>query len=253
MMDLDDELLLRYSRQIMLPQLDMHGQEQLQTAKVLINGVGGLGSPVALYLAASGVGNIWLADPDSVDLTNLQRQIAHTTASVGRAKVSSARDAMQALNPYVKVTTIESALQQDELVNYVANMDVVVDATDNLQSRFEINKACVTAKTPLVSAAAIRWEGQITTFDARKDTSPCYQCLYGAMGEVGQTCSENGVLGSVVGSLGCMQATEVIKLVCGIGEPLIGRVVLYDGLRGDWNTITLKKDAACEVCGHQAA
>lgn len=241
--------MLRYSRQIMLPNIDIEGQEGLGVAKVLIMGLGGLGSPVALYLAASGVGSLWLSDPDKVEVSNLQRQIAHTTESINQPKVLSAKQKMTAINPHLEVITFEHILQNQALLDAVKAVDVVVDATDNLQSRLLINAACVQQKTPLVSAAAIRWEGQITTFDSRQPESPCYQCLYGMMGEVGQNCSDNGVIGPVVGAIGCMQATEVIKLICGVGSPLIGKVLFYDALTVEWRTMLLKRDTTCTVCG----
>ena len=184
-MEMDDEILLRYSRQIMLPQIDMQGQEKLSAAKVLVIGVGGLGSPLVLYLAASGVGTLWLSDPDHVDLTNLQRQIAHTTTEIGLSKVLSAQRQIKALNPHVTVKPLDYSLEGSALQEAVKAVDVVVDATDNLESRLRINDACVQNKTPLVSAAAIRWEGQLTTFDTRQAESPCYQCLYGHLAEVG--------------------------------------------------------------------
>jgi len=248
-MELDDDLMLRYSRQIMLPNIDIAGQEALAAAKVLIMGVGGLGSPVALYLAASGVGTLWLSDPDKVEVSNLQRQIAHSTKSINTPKVQSAKQQMNAINPHIEIITTDCILQDQALLDAVKSVDVVVDATDNLQSRLLINAACVEQKTALVSAAAIRWEGQITTFDSRQKESPCYQCLYGMMGEVGQNCSDNGVIGSVVGVIGCMQATEVIKLICGVGNLLIGKVLFYDALSADWRTMLLKRDSSCDVCG----
>ncbi len=247
--EIDDGLLLRYSRQIMLPQIDIKGQEKLQRAKVLVIGIGGLGSPVVLYLTASGIGTFWLSDPDHVDLTNLQRQIVHTTARIAQPKVESATQQMKQLNPNITVHQMDYALTGEALRDAVAAVDVVVDATDNLASRLRINKACVQGGKPLVSAAAIRWEGQLSTFDSRRTDSPCYQCLYGALGEVGQSCSENGVMGSVVGAIGCMQATEVIKLICNIGQPLIGRVLFYDALITDWRSMKLKRDPGCTVCG----
>ncbi|TNF94316.1 MAG: molybdopterin-synthase adenylyltransferase MoeB [Gammaproteobacteria bacterium] len=246
---MDHEMLLRYSRQILLPEIDLDGQEKLLASRVLIIGIGGLGSPVALYLAASGIGTLWLNDPDVVDITNLQRQIAHTTAQIKQPKVESAKQQIKALNPHINVHTLDYVLEGQNLLEAVMAVDVVVDATDNLESRLRVNQACVQSGTPLVSAAAIRWEGQISTFDSRQPESPCYQCLYGALGEVGQTCSENGVMGSVVGALGCMQATEVVKLLCHTGQPLIGRVLFYDALIADWRSIKLKRDSNCPVCG----
>jgi adenylyltransferase/sulfurtransferase len=248
-MEIDDEMLLRYSRQIMLPQIDVQGQEKLLAAKVLVIGVGGLGSPVVLYLAASGIGTLYISDPDHVDLTNLQRQIVHTTEQIDQPKVESAQRQMKALNPSVTVKSMAYALEGSALHEAVSAVDVVVDATDNLESRLRINAACVNNKTPLVSAAAIRWEAQLSTFDSRQPDSPCYQCLYGALGEVGQSCSENGVMGSVVGAIGCMQATEVIKLICDVGQPLVGRVLFYDALITEWRSMKLKRDPKCTICG----
>lgn len=243
-----DEQLLRYSRQIMLPQIDLDGQQRLLDSQVLIIGMGGLGSPVALYLAACGVGEIIIVDDDRVDLTNLQRQIVHTTDDIGKLKVDSAAETIRAINPEVKISVISERISGEILQDKVQNADIVVDATDNLASRSEINRQCFRMRTPLVSASAIRWEGQLTVFDSRQQESPCYQCLYGGMGEVGQSCSENGVMGPVVGMLGCMQANEVVKLLTGAGTSLVGRVLMLDALNMNWQTIRLKRDPACSVC-----
>ena len=243
-----DEQLLRYSRQIMLPQIDLDGQQRLLDSQVLIIGMGGLGSPVALYLAACGVGEIIIVDDDRVDLTNLQRQIVHTTDDIGKLKVDSAAETIRAINPDVKISVISERISGEILQDKVQNADIVVDATDNLASRSEINRQCFRMRTPLVSASAIRWEGQLTVFDSRQQESPCYQCLYGGMGEVGQSCSENGVMGPVVGMLGCMQANEVVKLLTGAGTSLVGRVLMLDALNMNWQTIRLKRDPACSVC-----
>lgn len=248
-MELSDEQLLRYSRQIMLPQLDLAGQERLLESRVLIVGAGGLGSPVSMYLAASGVGTLVLSDPDVVDLTNLQRQIVHTTTSVGQLKVESAQQRLAQLNPEVEVITLPRALDQEELLAQVAMADVVVDCTDNLESRFLVNRMCFAATKPLVSAAAIRWEGQISVFTPGVGNSPCYQCFYGDVGAVPQTCSENGVIGPLLGILGSMQALEVIKLLSGVGEALIGRVLLFDSMGMEWTQIRLAKRPGCAVCG----
>jgi len=244
-----DEQLLRYSRQIMLPQIDIEGQQRLLDARVLIIGMGGLGSPVALYLAACGVGDIVIVDDDRVDLTNLQRQIVHDSNDIGELKVDSAAETMKALNPEIKVNVISERINGERLHAEVQLANVVVDATDNLESRLEINRQCVAARTPLVSASAIRWEGQLSVFDSRQLDSPCYQCLYGNRGEVGQSCSENGVMGPVVGMLGCMQANEAVKLLTGAGTSLVGRVLMLDALNMDWQTIRLKRNPSCSVCG----
>lgn len=244
-----DEQLLRYSRQIMLPRVDVQGQQALLDACVLIIGVGGLGSPVVMYLAACGVGEIIIVDDDRVELTNLQRQIIHSSDNIGMLKVDSAATAVESLNPGIKVEVIAEKISGETLRQNVQRADVVVDATDNLASRLEINQQCYALRTPLVSASAIRWEGQLSVFDARLQDSPCYQCLYGSLGEVGQSCSENGVMGPVVGMLGCMQANEVVKLLTGAGSTLTGRVLMLDALSMEWQTIRLKRDPACTVCG----
>jgi len=199
-----DEQLLRYSRQIMLPQVDITGQQRLLDSCAIIFGVGGLGSPVALYLAACGVGELVIVDDDSVELTNLQRQIIHSSNRLGQLKVNSAAEAIESLNPETNVSVIAERIGGEKLKHSIQRADVVIDATDNLASRLEINQQCYITRTPLVSASAIRWEGRLAVFDSRRQDSPCYQCLYGSMGEVGQSCSENGVMGPVVGMLGCM-------------------------------------------------
>ncbi len=244
-----DEQLLRYSRQIMLPQIDVDGQQRLLDSSVFIIGMGGLGSPVALYLAACGVGEIVIADDDSVELANLQRQVIHSSNNIGQLKVDSAAAAMQSINPEIKISVIAERMNGKKLKHPIQQADVVVDATDNLASRLEINQQCFLTRTPLVSASAIRWEGQLTVFDSRLQESPCYQCLYGSMGEVGQSCSENGVMGPVVGMLGCMQANEAVKLLTDAGTSLTGRVLMLDALNMKWQYIRLKRDPACPVCG----
>lgn len=250
-MDMTDQQLLRYSRQIMLPQFDVEGQEKLLQSSVLIVGVGGLGSPVAMYLAAAGVGKLVLTDPDTVDLTNLQRQIVHSTDTVDITKVESAAQRLAQLNPDIAVSCIPEALNGDHLLDAVNSVDVVVDCTDNLESRFAVNRACVAAGKPLVSAAAIRWEGQISVFHPGVENSPCYQCFYGDVAGLPETCSENGVIGPLLGVLGSMQALETIKLLTGRGEALVGRVLLFDSLNMEWTPIRLAKRAGCQVCGSE--
>lgn len=245
-----DQQLLRYSRQIMLPQFDLAGQQKLLESSVLIVGCGGLGSPVAMYLAAAGVGHLVLNDFDKVDVSNLQRQIAHGQADIGRSKVESAKSSILALNPDIHVVTHDSQLNHAELTALVATVDVVVDASDNFNTRFAINQACFQERKPLVSGAAIRMEGQICVFHPGIAESPCYRCLYGEAEEEEQTCSENGILAPVVGIIGCMQATETIKLLAGMGDCLIGRVLLLDALHMEWRSLRLKKDPACPVCSH---
>jgi len=246
-MSLDDDQLLRYSRQIMLPAIGIEGQERLQSSHALIIGLGGLGSPVSIYLAAAGVGRLTLVDFDRVDLSNLQRQIVHTTGRIGQPKVESARNALEALNPEVEVHCIPRQLEAAELDEQVAAADVVIDGSDNFSTRFAVNKACFVAGTPLVAGAAIRWEGQVSVFSGRE--GPCYQCLYPADGQVDETCSANGILAPVVGMIGSLQATEAIKVLTGAGEPLFGRLLLLDALTMEWRALRLRADPACPVCG----
>jgi adenylyltransferase/sulfurtransferase len=247
-MDLQDEQLLRYSRQIMLPQVDAAGQMRLLESTVLVVGLGGLGAPVAMYLAAAGVGNLVVVDDDEVDLSNLQRQIIHTTADVGRPKVDSARDALLALNPELTITTVEARLEGALLRELVDEADVVVDACDNFATRFAINEACFASGTPLVSGAAIRLEGQVAVFDPRVDASPCYRCLYRDEGELAETCTQSGVFTPVVGIIGSLQATEALKLLLGLGEALTGRLLLLDAETMQIRTIRLPRDPKCPVC-----
>ena len=247
---MNDEQLLRYSRQIMLPQVDVAGQQRLLDSRVLIVGMGGLGSPVAMYLAAAGVGELVLADFDTVDLSNLQRQILHGSDDIGRPKVESARDTLQVLNPEVSVSTINERLEGEALAAQLDTVDLVVDATDNFATRFMLNEACVTARKPLVSGAAIRMEGQVSVFHNEREESPCYRCLYREEGEEpAQTCSENGVLAPVVGIIGAVQATEALKVLLGIGDTLGGRLLLLDALTMEWRTLKLRKDQSCPACG----
>lgn len=245
---MNDDQLLRYSRQIMLPQVDAAGQEKLLDSRVLIIGMGGLGSPVGLYLAAAGVGTLVLVDFDEVDLSNLQRQIAHATSDVGRAKVESARDAMLALNPEINIITFNHKLEGAELEEQLALADVIIDASDNFSTRFQLNDACVKARVPLVSGAAIRMEGQVTVFHNEIDGSPCYRCLYKDEGELDQSCSTNGVLAPVVGIIGTVQATETLKILLGMGETLGGRLLLLDAMTMEWRSLKLKRDPNCPVC-----
>lgn len=247
---LSDEELLRYSRQILLPQIDIDGQLRLKQARVLVVGVGGLGSPVALYLAAAGVGELHLADFDSVDLTNLQRQIIHDSQSVGQPKVDSAMARLTALNPEVRLVPHRAALDVDSLAAAVAAVDLVLDCTDNFGTREAVNAACVAARKPLVSGAAIRLEGQLSVFDPRRDDSPCYHCLYGHGSEAELTCSEAGVVGPLVGMVGSLQALEALKLLAGFGEPLVGRLLLVDALGSRFRELRVKRDPGCAVCGN---
>lgn len=244
---MNDELLLRYSRQILMPEIDIHGQEHLQAAKVLIVGLGGLGSPVALYLAAAGIGFMTLVDPDTVDLTNLQRQIIHSTTSIGRPKVESAANALHALNPHCRIHPYQCRLEGEALLETVMAHDVVVDCSDNFPTRFALNRACHTARKPLVSGAVIRLEGQMTTFDFRQPDGACYRCLYGEAGETEDTCSTTGILAPVAGIIGSMQAAETLKVLLGL-PTLHGRLLLLDAKYMQWREMRLRRDTACPVC-----
>ncbi|MEO6696638.1 MAG: molybdopterin-synthase adenylyltransferase MoeB [Gammaproteobacteria bacterium] len=247
---MNDEQLQRYSRQILLPQNGLEGQQRLLDSRVLIVGLGGLGSPLAMYLAAAGVGHLVIADDDKVDLSNLQRQIIHRTSDIGRNKTDSARDALLALNPEIKITTLSKRLGEDELAHQVLQADAVADASDNFATRFALNAACVKAKKPLVSGAAIRMEGQVAVFDMRRDDSPCYRCLYRDGPGEEEGCAQLGVLAPVPGMIGTLQAAEVIKLLLGAGATLNGRLLLLDALDMEWRSLALKKDPHCPVCGN---
>jgi adenylyltransferase/sulfurtransferase len=251
---MDDQQLLRYSRQIMLPGFGIEGQERLRAASVLVVGLGGLGSPVAMYLAAAGVGRLLLADFDAVDLSNLQRQILHTTERIGLPKAESARLALAALNPDVDLVTVKRSLTEDTLPALIETVDLVVDCSDNFATRFAVNAACFRVGRPLVSGAAIRLEGQVASFSGQCG-GPCYQCLYPRDGGLDETCSANGILAPLVGIIGSVQATEAIKILSGIGEPLLGRLLLLDAAAMEWRALRLTADPACPICSvsHRAA
>jgi len=246
---MNDEQLLRYSRQIMLPQVDVAGQEKLLAATVLVVGLGGLGSPIALYLAAAGVGHLILADHDNVDLSNLQRQIAHHTGSVGTPKVDSAAESIRALNPDTRVTTLRERLADASLARAVRSADLVIDGTDNFLVRYAINDACFAAGKPLVSGAAIRTEGQVAVFDPRVADSPCYRCLYPRGDDAALNCSENGVAAPLVGIVGSVQAMEAWKLITGVGEPLTGWLLHLDASAMEWHKLRLRRNPTCPIHG----
>lgn len=246
---LSDEELLRYSRQIMLPDFDIAAQEALRAACVLVVGLGGIGCPVALYLAAAGVGELVLADFDTVEASNLQRQVLHGMADIGRAKAASAADRLRALNPHVALREVRTPLDSDSLPALLATVDLVVDGCDNFATRDAVNAACVAAGRPLVSAAAIGYGAQLAVFDARQPASPCYRCLYPAEDEAEAGCSENGVLAPVTGVVGALAATEAIKVITGIGQPLIGRLWLWEAGPAIMRTLSVRRDPACPVCG----
>jgi len=244
-----DEQLLRYSRQIMLPEMDVAGQQKLIDSTVLIVGMGGLGCPAAMYLAAAGVGHLIIADDDVVELTNLQRQVAHSQSMIGEPKVVSAQQALLGLNPDLKITALQKRLEGTDLSEAVSQADLVVDACDNFTSRFAINKSCIEHGIPLVSGAAIRMEGQVAVFDSRSPDSPCYQCLYSQGDDEDVSCSENGVMAPLVGIIGAVQAMEAIKLLTGIGESLTGRLLLLDASTLQWREMRLPRDSSCGACG----
>jgi adenylyltransferase/sulfurtransferase len=249
---MNDDQLLRYSRHILLPELGVEGQEKLLAAHALVVGAGGLGSPAALYLASAGVGCITLADGDTVDLTNLQRQILHATAAVGAPKSESGRETLGRLNPGVRVEAVTERLDGRRLADRVAAADVVLDCTDNFTTRHAINRACVAQRTPLVSGAGVRFDGQISVYDLRRPDSPCYACLFPEDAEPEEMrCAVMGVFAPLTGIIGTMQAAEALKVLTGLGESLCGRLLLLDALRMEWRSIRLKKDPGCRVCGAQ--
>ena len=249
---MNDEQLLRFSRQIMLPDFDITGQERLLSAKILLIGLGGLGSPIAMYLAAAGVGEMVLVDDDQVDASNLQRQIAHREQDVGVNKAQSAAKAVKDLNGNTRVTIIERRLEGTELASQIDYVDLVIDATDNFVSRYLVNRLCWQTKTPLVSGAAIRWEGQISVFDPTNADSPCYQCLYpetdSTGGSAALNCAENGVIAPLVGIIGSCQALEAIKYLAGVGSSLVGFTLFFDGKYMEWRRLKLSKAKECPIC-----
>jgi molybdopterin/thiamine biosynthesis adenylyltransferase len=246
---MDDQQLLRYSRHVLLDELGPDAQEKFASAHALVIGVGGLGAPVAQFLTAAGVGTITLCDADSVDLTNLQRQILYATADVGAPKVEAAAARLAAVNPDVTLSTVAARVGPDELATLVAAADVVVDCCDNFDTRHAVNRACVAARKPLVSGAALRFDGQIAVFDARDAASPCYHCLFGEGEEIEETrCATMGVFAPLVGIVGSTQAAEALKLIAGVGESLAGRLLLVDALSMQWRELRVPRDPACPVC-----
>lgn len=247
---MNDQQLLRYSRHILLDEIGIEGQQRLLDAHALVVGAGGLGSPVALYLASAGIGTITLVDDDKVDLTNLQRQIMHTTERIGQAKALSGKEALGRINPEVKVVALVERAEAARLAALVGAATVVIDCTDNFTTRHAINRACVEAGVPLVSGAAIRFDGQISVFDSRDPASPCYACLFPPNGQFDEiNCATMGVFAPLVGIIGAMQAAEALKLTGRIGVSLAGRLLLFDGQHGEWTSIAVARDPACSVCG----
>ena len=246
---MNDDQLLRYSRHILLDEVGIEGQQAMLDAHALIIGAGGLGSPVALYLSASGVGKITLVDDDSVDLTNLQRQIAHTTARVGQAKVQSAAQTMHAINPDVQVRCVQQHADTELLDELVSQATVVLDCCDNYQTRQTVNAACVKHSVPLVAGAIIRFDGQITVFDPRKESSPCYACLFSPEESFEEVqCSTMGVFAPLVGVIGAMQAAEALKLIADVGDSLVGKLLMLDGRSMEWTRMRASRNPDCTVC-----
>ncbi|HYC49297.1 MAG TPA: molybdopterin-synthase adenylyltransferase MoeB [Burkholderiales bacterium] len=246
---MNDDQLLRYSRHILLPEIGIEGQQRLLQAHAVVIGAGGLGSPIALYLASAGVGRITICDADTVDLTNLQRQIVHRTESIGRPKVESARATLHSINPEVEIVAIRERVGEDRIAALTADADVVLDGSDNFATRHAVNRACVRHRKPLVSGAAVRFDGQVAVFDMRRDDAPCYACLFPESGESEDVrCAVMGVFAPITGIIGTIQAAEALKVLIGTGEALTGRLLLIDALTMQLRTIKLAKDAACDVC-----
>lgn len=246
---MNDDQLLRYSRHILLPEIDVSGQQGLLDSHVLIVGLGGLGSPIALYLAAAGVGELTLVDDDVVDISNLQRQIAHHTHDVGRSKIESARDKINAMNPDVKVNVVSTRLDQTQLETIIDSVSLVMDATDNFSTRVALNRVCIKARKPVVYGAAVRLEGQLFVFDPDQAEAPCYECLHKHVDDSAMNCAENGVAGPVVGIIGTMQAMEAIRILCKIGASSAGKFQNFDARTMDWQFFKVLKRSDCAACG----
>ena len=248
---MNDNQLLRYSRHILLDEIGIEGQEKLLAAHALIIGAGGLGSPAAYYLASAGIGTITLVDNDTVDLTNLQRQILHTTERVGQPKAQSGKQTLAQINPEINIIALSERAENERLGELVAAATIVLDCSDNFATRHAVNRACVAHKVPLVSGAAIKFDGQISVFDARDAGSPCYACLFPPDQQFEEVlCSTMGVFAPLVGIIGAMQAAEALKVVIGTGESLVGRLLLLDARCMEWTSIRIARNAECRVCGH---
>lgn len=246
---LSDEELLRFSRQILMPNFDIAGQEALKSARVVVVGAGGLGCPVALYLGAAGVGHLTLVDDDVIELANLQRQIAFETAQIGESKAETLAARVRRINPGVSISVVNRRLELKDFAREVAEASLTLDCSDNFSTRFALNRACVTAGVPLISGAATRGEGQLSVYDSRNPDSPCYHCLYPEQGNEDLTCSEAGVIAPLVGMIGSAQAMEAIKMISGVGRPLVGRLLILDAWEMQWREMKLTKDPDCPVCG----
>ncbi len=251
---MNDDQLLRYSRHILLDEIGIEGQQKLLASHALIIGAGGLGCPAALYLGSAGVGRITIVDNDRVDATNLQRQIAHNTARIGRLKVDSVREAVAAINPYIEMVSVAERADDKLLEVLVQQADVVLDCSDNFATRHAINRACVKHRKPLVSGAAMRFDGQIAVYDARRADSPCYGCVFPETEQAPEAnCATMGVFAPLVGVIGAIQAAEALKLLCAVGEPLTGRLLMLDGKFMQWSEMALSRNELCSICGAQAA
>lgn len=246
---LSDEELLRFSRQILMPRFDIAGQQSLKSARVVVVGSGGLGCPVALYLGAAGVGHLTLIDDDVIELANLQRQIAFETAQIDEPKAETLAARVRSINPAVSISVVNRRLDQDGFAQEVADATLALDCSDNFSTRFALNRACLAAGVPLISGAAIRGEGQVSVYDSRNPDSPCYHCLYPEQGNEDLTCSEAGVIAPLVGMIGSVQAMEAIKVISGVGKPLVGRLLIVDAWEMQWREMKLAKDPDCPVCG----
>ncbi len=246
---MDDDQLLRYSRHVLLDQIGVEGQRRVRAAHALVVGAGGLGSPAALFLASAGIGKLTLCDADTVDLTNLQRQLLHDTGSVGQPKVDSARARLQRVNPDVQVVALNRRVDEPDLDRLAEAADIVLDCSDNFATRHAVNRACFRRGKPLVSGAAIRFDGQISVFDPRDPTSPCYHCLFGEGEDLEETrCALMGVFAPLVGVVGSLQAAEALKILIGTGRSLAGRLLIFDALAAEWRTVGVPRDPTCPVC-----
>lgn len=249
---MNDHQLLRYSRHILLDDIGIEGQEKLLAAHALIIGAGGLGSPAAYYLASAGIGKLTLVDNDTVDLTNLQRQILHTSERMGQSKAQSGKQTLAQINPEIEIVALHERVAGERLDELVRTATVVLDCSDNFATRHAINHACVANKVPLVSGAAIRFDGQISVFDARDPDAPCYACLFPPDQQFDEVqCATMGVLAPLVGIIGAMQAAEALKVVAGVGESLAGRLLLLDARAMEWTSIKVARNGGCDVCGHR--
>jgi adenylyltransferase/sulfurtransferase len=249
---LEDRQLQRYSRHILLEEIGIEGQRRISASRMLVIGAGGLGSPASLYLASAGVGRLTLVDSDRVDLTNLQRQVLHATDRIGQLKTASARVALQALNPEVQVVEVASRVGEDELDPLVAEAEIVLDCSDNFATRHALNRACVRHRRPLVSGAAVRFDGQLAVFDRRLLDSACYACLFPESADAqDELCSTMGVFAPLTGIIGCMQAAEALKLAGGQGASLTGQLMIVDALSMQWRSLTIERDPSCPVCGNR--